>query len=135
MINNITQHSHDREKFLSKFFDLYKTSFTSANASLWLDAYKRVLPTNADFESLFNKLIFEYSGSSAPKPAWFVDKITYKQDKAEEKEKEKVWTGSIIASKSGIDYEFAFGGQAPNLEKSTKWLEKEGFLIKQITEG
>lgn len=133
MINDVTQHSFEREKFLTKLFDLYKSSFNKDNASIWVDAYKRVLPTNADFEALFNRMIFEYSGATAPKPAWFVDKITYKKPQQSEEDKDKVWTGNIIAIKNGIEYEFGYGGQAPNLEKSKRWLEKEGFTIKQIS--
>ncbi len=132
MINNITAPAYEREKFLVKFFDLYRNSFNKENANAWLDAYKRVLPTNADFEALFNKLIFEYSGSTAPKPAWFVDKITYKTSFSEEADKTKIWKGNIVALKNGIEYEFAYGGQAPDLEKSKKWLEKEGFVILKI---
>lgn len=96
-----------REDFLKKIFTMYPKTFENNNSSAWLEAYKRVLPTNADFEALFNRLIFEYSGANAPKPAWFVDKIIYKTPRVDAEHLGKVWKGTIYGTKNGIEYEFA----------------------------
>lgn len=122
----------DREDFLRTLFKLYKNSFTEGNQSTWLDAYKQVLPIGADYEKLYNRLISEYSGQSAPKPAWFVGKFEMKKEPPPENEKDKVWIGTIVATKHNRRYEFGYGGVAPDLETSKRWLAKEGLTILEI---
>lgn len=124
----------EREDFLKKIFTMYPKTFDNGNSSAWLEAYKQVLPTNADFEALFNRLIYEYSGTNAPKPAWFVDKIVYKTPRIDTKYLGKAWKGTIFGIKNGVEYEFAVPIHL-SFQEAENYLINRGFSeIKQKEE-
>lgn len=116
----------DREEFLKKIFCLYPKTFTGDNSNEWLEAYKQVLPTNADFEALYNRLIFEYSGANAPKPAWFADKIVYRTPRTDFENLGKPWKDTIWGTKNGIEYEFGVE-ICLSVQEAENILAKRGF--------
>ena len=60
----------NREEFLAKLFGLYATTFSKGNATNWTEAYKQVLADNIDYDKLFDYMLKNYSGATAPSPAF-----------------------------------------------------------------
>ena len=111
-----------QEEFLTKLFSLYATTFNRGNGQAWIDAYKQVLKPNIDYDRLYEYMLTNYAGSSAPSPAFLLKNATYIQDtnKSEYPEFE-----TIIAEKNGLSYDF---GIETTYNDTVKWLKKNGFI-------
>lgn len=119
-----------KDAFLKELFALYPTSY-QGNSSKWLQVYERTLPTNADYEALLNTVLSEYSGASMPKPAWLLERVTYKKEDIPDSN--EIWTGTVYVRKNGIPYEFAYGGVAGKLEAVKESLLAKGFTIEKVS--
>ena len=108
----------DREQFLNKLFGLYATTFSRGNASIWSEAYKQVLKENIDYDKLYEYMLANYAGASAPSPAFLLKNAVIKYTPDFNKSIE--WE-NIEADINGMTYEFAldcpFGEARTNLEK------------------
>ena len=110
-----------QDEFLSKLFTLYSTSFSRGNGQAWIDAYKQVLKPNIDYDKLYDYMLANYAGSSAPSPAFLLKNATYITDK---KDKDYPEFETLIAEKNGIPYEY---GIETNYNDTVKYLKINGF--------
>ena len=94
----------NRCDFIEKIFDLYPNSFTANNRSSWRDAYSQVLPLSVDFAELYSRMLNEYSGATAPKPAWLKSNVTFKTNQKPDAPK----YSTIKCKIGGSEYIFEF---------------------------
>lgn len=111
----------NQNEFLAKLFSLYSTSFSKGNGQAWSEAYKQVLKPNIDYDKLYDYMLANYAGSSAPSPAFLMKNATYITEK---KEAESPVFETIIAEKNGVPYEY---GIETTYNDTVKWLTSHGF--------
>jgi len=113
-----------REEFLIKLKELFPRDFDAKNpqAQYWLNAYKQVLSSNIEYDKLFESVICEYTGQSAPKPAWLRERAIYAQSKdtyiGESLEK-------LIYEVNNFEYEFWYDTKKQTKYEAREALEKK----------
>jgi hypothetical protein len=122
--------SMSKDDFLKELFALYPNSH-QGNSSKWLSVYAEKLPHNADYDALLDTVMREFSGASMPKPAWLLERVTYKKEDIPNSN--EIWTGTVYVRKNGIPYEFAYGGVAGKLEAVKESLLAKGFTIEKVS--
>lgn len=115
----------NREEFITKLFSLYATTFNRGNGQAWTDAYKQVLKPNIDYDALFDFMLANYAGASAPSPAFLMKNATYIR---ENKEEEPVEFPTIIGYKKGHGY-MDFGLQDNDYQAHIEFFKKRGISI------
>ena len=110
-----------QEEFLTKLFSLYSTTFNRGNGQAWIDAYKQVLKPTIDYEKLYEYVLTNYAGASAPSPAFLLKNATYRKNPLEPECPE---FETLIAEKNGIPYEY---GIETTYNDTVKWLTSKGF--------
>ena len=111
----------NKEEFLIKIFNLYPNTVSKQNGNEWLQVYKENLKDTIDYDALFDFIVKNYSGVTAPKPAYLLANATYKKEFNQNK---YVSFPTILADKNGSTYEF---GQEGSFAESEYYLKKRGF--------
>lgn len=120
----------NKESFLKELFSFFPNSY-QGNSGKWLSVYEEKLPHNADYDALLDTVMREFSGASMPKPAWLLERVTYKKEDIPDSS--EIWTGTVYVRKNGIPYEFAYGGVAGKLEAVKESLLAKGFTIEKVS--
>lgn len=61
----------DKQDFIGSILDMYPKSFTEKNTPLWIEAYSNMLVDGLDFQRLFDEMLANYIGTTAPSIAFF----------------------------------------------------------------
>ena len=113
----------DRDEFLAKLFGLYATTFNRGNATEWTNAYKQVLAENIDYDKLFNYMLTNYAGATAPSPAYLIKNAVKKPDPFKTENKYPEYE-NVLADKNGVTYEF---GLNCSFQEFIDFRKKDGF--------
>lgn len=114
----------NRSEFLNSFFAMYGKSFTDTNKQIWLDAYKKVLPESIDFDLLYETLLTDYDGKTAPTPAWLKKNAKVKQEISDTPLEFK---NIYATAPNGIEYMFSYITSESNYALECENLLKQGF--------
>lgn len=117
----------DKVTFLTRFFDLYADSFPPKSKQTWLDAYKKVLDDEIDYDKLENFLLLNWDKKTAPPPAWLKQNSLKKegttQTVKECLEFENIWG----TAPNGYRYCFGYNPKESNYSLEAAELVKKGF--------
>lgn len=83
----------DKIDFINTILEMYPSSFTENNTQMWIDLYTRKLPSNIDFQQLFDDLLVSYQNTNVAPSTAFLMNLAVKQRerlKLQQKEKEAV---------------------------------------------
>lgn len=114
----------NQEEFLTKMFSLYATTFNRGNGQVWLDAYRQVLSPNIDYDKLYNDMLSDYAGASAPSPATLKKMAVYVKSNEPETIEE---TETLIIRKGKYDYEY--GVKLADYQNDIEYFKKKGMQI------
>ena len=117
----------NREEFITKLFSLYATTFNKGNGQAWTDAYKQVLKPNIDYDKLYDFMLSNYAGASAPSPAFLLKNAVYIQ---EQKTEEPAEFPTIIVKKGSCEYEY--GLEDNDYLKHIEYFKRLGMQIIKI---
>lgn len=114
----------NQDEFLARLFSLYATTFNKGNGQAWSEAYKQVLKPNIDYNKLYDYMLANYAGASAPSPAFLLKNATYiKSDEPEE----IPTTETVIVRKGKYNYEY--GVKLADYAKDIEYFKRNGFNI------
>lgn len=102
----MSDNTMDRDTFLSKIFNLFSGSFTKGNGSAWLDAYRRTLTADIDYDNLYDFVIMNYSGKTAPSPAFLLKNSKIKKHILNTAENQTKTYKTLLADNGPYTYEF-----------------------------
>lgn len=113
-----------QDEFILKLFSLYSTTFSKGNGQAWTDAYKQVLKPNINYDKLYEFMLANYAGTSAPSPAFLLKNAVFIKTQEVEQPEEY---DTIIVRKGKYDYEY--GVKLSNYINDIKYFDKEGMNI------
>lgn len=114
----------NREQFLDTMFSMFQRSFTDDNKQTWWNAYKKVLPESIDFDLLYETLLTDYDGKTAPTPAWLKKNAKVKQEISDTPLEFK---NIYATAPNGIEYMFSYITSESNYALECENLLKMGF--------
>ena len=116
-----------QDEFLAKLFNLYAATFNRGNGQAWSEAYKQVLKPNIDYDKLYEFMLGNYAGASAPSPAFLLKNATYiKEPQTDEPEE---WE-TLIVRKGKYTYEY--GVKLADYQKDIEYFNRNGFNVLKL---
>lgn len=118
----------DKQQFIDKFFDLYADSFPPKSKQSWLDAYKKVLDDEIDYDKLENFLLLNWDKKTAPPPAWLRQNALRKESAEPQIVKESIVFENIWGTApNGYRYCFGYNPKESNYSLEAEKLLKMNF--------
>lgn len=114
----------NQDEFLAKLFSLYATTFNRGNGNAWSEAYKQVLKPNIDYDKLYEYMLANYAGASAPSPAFLLKNATYIYEPQDE---DLNVTETLLVRKGKETYEF--GVKLADYKKDIEYFNREGLNV------
>lgn len=130
----------DLRDFLTKVFFLYGTD-VSKNQELFENyfelVYKKVSPrAKYDYDEALQGVLSEHRYRTLPSPIT-LQEVLNKNVIANKVSSDFAWLGTIVAFKKSengneTEYEFGFGGQAPDEDSTRKWIASKGMIVRKV---
>lgn len=127
--------------FLAKIFSLYGADISKSQEQ-FEDYFQLVYmginnSKEYDYFKALQDVLSIHRFRTLPSPITIQEQLNKNVITKEVTNNEKVWQGTVIAfskSENGkeLEYEFGFGGVAPSLDDTRKWLAKKGLIIRKI---
>lgn len=137
-INNLTE-------FLTKVFNLYGIDVQKQQSTFetYFEYIYRGISNSKKYNyyKALEYVLDNHQFRTIPMPAVIKGALNrYVIEEKSDKDNGNVWQGTIIAFKKSengneLEYEFGFGGQAPNEEDTRKWLASKGLIIREVIRG
>lgn len=126
----------NRNDFIAAILERHNANMTTSNLKTLKEDYETVLPNNVDFDDLFTQYLNEYTMQRHPAPAWFAQRLKYKEYEYKKDEQIK----SVYAVINGHKYEFGYTAptteeQAKNAIKARKGIKTIEFITQKEFRG
>ena len=127
--------------FLAKIFSLYGVDITKKQEQF--EDYFELVYVGINNSKQYNyfkalqDVLSTHRFSTLPSSATIIEQLNKNVITKEVTNNERVWQGTVIAfskSENGkeLEYEFGFGGQAPNENETRKWLASKGLIVRKV---